>query len=476
MKSKVILRDCTTYDPQRIAQIIGEGMDELGVRPHGRTLVKPNVVIAHPLFFAHAYTRPEFLDGLLRALQARGEQITELAVGERSGITVPTRYAFHEAGYPAVLRRRGVKAYHFDEVPQVERRLTHPQALRSYIYVPKPIAECEFLVNAPKFKAHPWTKVTLSLKNYIGIQDDRHRLIDHDHLLEYKIVDLQEVVRPGFIAIDGIVAGQKTMLTPTPFPLGLIVMGVNPVAVDSVCTRIVGLDPADVHHIRMAHERGLGPIDLMDIELSGDVTLDAAIRRAEGFELTLERVDEIFNGRSNITIYAGTPPDPEPFDYCWGGCPGGFFEAVQIIRVMQPEVFHEVKRMHIVFGHYQGKIEAQPGEPVLFIGDCAQYKGPVNGQAVEIPSLYKRRERKDPRHASSVDLMLKMVGVARNLLRHRGRQVIRIPGCPVSVAENALYISMLGKTQNPYLHPSIVFRFSWDYTISQLVRSLPLRR
>jgi P4 family phage/plasmid primase-like protien len=43
------------------------------------------------------------------------------------------------------------------------------------------VARADFFVNCPKFKAHPWTTVTFSIKAYIGLQDDRHRLIDHDH-------------------------------------------------------------------------------------------------------------------------------------------------------------------------------------------------------------------------------------------------------------------------------------------------------
>ena len=48
----------------------------------------------------------------------------------------------------------------------------------------------------PKFKSHPWTTVTFSIKNYIGIQDDRHRLIDHDHRLNEKVADLQHIIQP----------------------------------------------------------------------------------------------------------------------------------------------------------------------------------------------------------------------------------------------------------------------------------------
>ena len=116
-----------------------------------------------------------------------------------------------------MLKRVGVKHYHFEEEQQVEIPLTHEDRLRDYVFTPEPVASADFFVNCPKFKAHPWTTVTFSMKNYIGIQDDRHRLIDHDHKLNEKIADLQYIIQPQFIAIDAITAGEGRMLTPTPF-------------------------------------------------------------------------------------------------------------------------------------------------------------------------------------------------------------------------------------------------------------------
>src|SRR5690606_19876716 len=147
-------------------------MAELDLRPRGRTLVKPNVVAAGELF-RHAHTRPELVEGVLGALRERESAeapMTELAVGERCGITIPTRFAFEEAGYEPMFRRTGAKRICFEEVPQVEVRLTHPERLRDYVYTPEPVARADFFVNCPKFKAHPWTTVTFSMKNYIGIQ------------------------------------------------------------------------------------------------------------------------------------------------------------------------------------------------------------------------------------------------------------------------------------------------------------------
>lgn len=471
MNARVILRDCRNYRVDRIADIIEAGMAELGVWPRGRTMVKPNTVIAHKRHYPHAFTRAEFLEGLLIALKRRGEGIDSLRVGERCGITIPTRYVFAEAGYYPVLRRQGVRPCYFDEEPAEEMPLACPPALRPFIYVPRPVLACDFWVNAPKFKAHPWTKVTFALKNWVGLQDDRHRLIDHDYMLEHKVADLQQVASPNFIAIDAITAGQKTMLTPEPYPLGLIVMGVNPVATDAVCSHIVGLDPREVTHIRLAAERGLGPIGLDQIDISGDVTLEQAQDRARHFQLTLDTIEEIFDSQSRLRAYVGPPPDPDHYDYCWGGCPGALFEAMQLVRSVQPGVYEEIRPLHVAFGDLRGRsIEAKPGERVLFMGDCACFDGQIGGRPVHISRTYVPRADHDPHHAKSGDLLAKIVNFIRLRFRHRDKQVIRVPGCPVSVAENILWITSLGRTQNPYLDGQVFVRFAYNYVRFRLSR------
>ncbi|RLC70061.1 MAG: DUF362 domain-containing protein, partial [Chloroflexi bacterium] len=116
----IIIRFCESYDVPTIRKIIREGLDELDLRPHGRTLVKPNLVVSGDMF-PHAYTRAEFIEGVLLALRDRDDgEMTELAVGERCGITVPTRQVFREAGYDDMLRRLGVRRYCFEEEQQVE--------------------------------------------------------------------------------------------------------------------------------------------------------------------------------------------------------------------------------------------------------------------------------------------------------------------------------------------------------------------
>jgi hypothetical protein len=151
------------------------------------------------------------------------------------------------------------------------------------------------------------------------------------------VADLQEIAQQRFIAIDGIVAGQERMLTPTPFPLGLIIMGNNPVAVDATCCRILGLEPSSIAHIRAAHERWVGPLAEGEISLDGDATLEQARGLARGFKVGLVRVEKYFEG-SRIRAFAGPPPEESCMDYCWGGCPGAIEEAIEILRrISTPE-------------------------------------------------------------------------------------------------------------------------------------------
>ena len=477
-RPRVIIRDCKTYDVDKIRRIIREGLEELGLEPSGRTLLKPNCVASGDMF-TNAFTRPEFLEGVILALKDRDRgKVTEMAVGERCGITIPTRLSFEGAGYYPVFERTGVKHYHFEEVPQVEIRYTHESRLRDYVFTPEPIAKADFFVNLPKFKSHPWTTITFSMKNYIGIQDDRHRLIDHDHRLDEKLADLQYIIQPQFIAIDAITAGEGRMLTPIPFPLGLIVMGNNQVAFDSVCASIIGLDPLSIPHVRLATERGFGTTDLAKIEITGDVSLEDAKARAKGFKVGLIRVEKYFEG-THVTAYAGPPPQDGSIgakqrgggnatpdtDYCWGGCPGALEEAIEILRLYDKTTDEKLPHMHVVFGKYEGKIDAKPGEKIVFIGDCAEHESYVNGKLIKVENLYKPRSTKDPYTAKHDDIFAKMVTVTAKLAAAaaKGEQVIRLTGCPVSVAEQVLALVSLGGLKNPYLAPDQIMEFNKAY-------------
>jgi uncharacterized protein (DUF362 family) len=462
--ARVFLFHCETYDASIVRALVGRAMEALDLRPRGRTLVKPNLVCAGEMF-AHAYTRPEVALGVLQALRDREDSespMTELAVGERCAITIPTRMVFKEAGYEPILEEARAKKYCFEEVPQVEIPLTHEGRLRDYVFTPEPVAKADFFVNCPKFKAHPWTTVTFSMKNYIGIQDDRHRLIDHDHALNRKVADLQYVIQPQLVVIDAIIAGEGRMLTPIPRNMNLILIGNNQVAIDAVGCRIVGVDPLDVEHIRLAHERGFGPVSLDQIRLEGDVALEDAQARARGYQVGLVRVEKYFEGTS-IQAYAGPPPQGATDSYCWGGCPGVMEEVIELLRLADDECDRKLPRIHLVFGKYEGALDVQYGEKVIFIGDCVEWGGSLGSEVVQIRSKYQGRETLDPHQAKHQDIYARMLKMAGKLRELRTRPWVRLEGCPVSIGELILLLAELGGIKNPYFDRRSAVSFNRAY-------------
>lgn len=471
-RHKVLIMRCDDYEPEKIRRIVKEGMEELGVRPSGRILLKPNVVIAHPDIFPHAFTRKEFLDGVIGAVKEKSGNIDELSVGERSGITIPTRWAFRNAGYPEVIKRHKARACYFDEVRQVPIRLKGEKRLRDHIFIPKPLAESDFLINLPKFKAHPWCRLTLSLKNFIGLQDDRHRLVDHNLFLEQKICDLQEVIQPKFIAIDAIIAGQKMMLTPTPFPMGAIVMGTNSCAIDTVGCHMVHVDPKALIHLRYASERGFGPISLDEIHVSGDFPLEELQAKTKNFEFCMEHIDSYFGKESHLTCVVGKFPEKHSPDYCWGGCPGALQEAMHIFRAYQPNVERQMKKVRYVIGKVDAPLDLEEDERVIFAGDCTSWEGTVDGKLVKIESTYRPPNQVDEKKTRSNDLLLKTLKTLWSCYKQRNSRYIRIKGCTISVGDHVHYLSAVGKIKNVNFDPKMMIPLNIAYWIMRANRLL----
>jgi len=268
------------------------------------------------------------------------------------------------------------------------------------------------------------------------------------------------------------------MLTPSPRRLNLIIMGDSQAAIDAVSCHIIGVDPKTVDHLRLASERGFGSLDLDRIAISGDVTLEEAKTRAKGFKVGLMRVEKYFEG-SKISAYAGPPPEPERTDYCWGGCPGAIEEAIEILRQFDAETDNKLPHMHIVFGAYDGPIDAKPGEPIIFIGDCARYDGKVGDKLIKIESLYQDRSGKDPHHAKHDDIYAKMASVSAKFAFAKKGEPVRLTGCPVSVAEQLLMLCSVSSVQNPIMDPKNAIKFNKAYlswrakTLADRVRGKP---
>jgi uncharacterized protein (DUF362 family) len=399
-KPIVILRRAPAYDPAAIEKIIREGLEELDLssRVKGRLTIKPNVVMAHPKVAPSAFTRPEFLEGLIRALKSHAG-VEEITVAEKCGAAIPTSRMFRRAGYYKLKRKLGFRLVPIEEgmrrTVALEKGVVHRT-----IKTGKDIVENDFLLYAPKLKTNALSQgLTAALKLNIGILCDRERMWNHNYNLDEKIVDLLEIGHPGFIATDAIeISMGGNHLTQHGRHLGLILMSDQPLAHDVVCAHIFHLDPKSIRHLALASARGYGPLELADIDVTGDISLAEIRRTTEGWDTGCVRVDDV---DCNIKVISGEP-------YCGGGCHGVFLDWLYMIKDRKPKLWKNLPRWTVVIGKYKGDVTV---DKLLLVGTCTEIQGRVKAKKI------RRIKGCPPKHKTLVLLIFLKAGILNPLFR-----------------------------------------------------------
>ena len=374
---KVIIRRCPDYDDlDRIREIVAEGMEKLGAKPHGRVLLKYNMVFAHEKNGRHPYTNPKVLEAIIDLLAERPE-VEQIILGERTGVYVPTRYHFLRSGYKYLKKKPKVKICFFDEDKLVEVPLEKGGYHKSLRFA-KTIIEADYKVYAPKLKHHVTTRLTCALKLNIGICDQKERLDGHDWHLEEKIADLYEVGHPDFVVVDAVDIGQKNEIFAEPLRLGAIMTGTSSVAIDSVGARIIGFEPDQIEHLKIARSRGWEPVSDDQIELDSELSWDEIREKTKNFDYSFGDLSKL---DTRIRFHLGHyPGGNEP---CWGGCLNMLKGALAGFESFHPGSIKKARPLAMVIGEYEGDVDGQ-GYPILLIGNCTKIKGEAKGRTRRI--------------------------------------------------------------------------------------------
>lgn len=131
----------------------------------------------------------------------------------------------------------------------------------------KDVLKADVFINVPIAKAHGATKLTLGMKNLMGCNWDRQAW--HQNTLDQCIADYVTAIRPDLTILDA----NRIMLTGGPKgpgktkDVGKVIAGVDPVAVDSYGATLFGMKPEDIKHIQLAHELGVGEMDLAKVKI-----------------------------------------------------------------------------------------------------------------------------------------------------------------------------------------------------------------
>ncbi|MBU4118338.1 MAG: DUF362 domain-containing protein, partial [Proteobacteria bacterium] len=129
--------------------------------------------------------------------------------------------------------------------------------------------EADSYINVPVAKHHGLSRLTLGLKNSMGVLGGTRGAMHHN--LGQKLADLATVVRPKLTVIDAtrilLANGPQGGNLDDVRVLDTVIASVDPVAADAYATTLFGLRPEEIESTVAAHGMGLGEMDLKKVRV-----------------------------------------------------------------------------------------------------------------------------------------------------------------------------------------------------------------
>lgn len=246
--------------PDRIVRAAVEALG--GIR---RFIAKGDVVVVKPNIGwdrtpeQAACTNPEVVGTLVKLCFEAGA--AKVKVFDRT--CNDPRRCYVQSGIEAAAKAAGAEVSHIDERKFREVKIPRGVAIQSWpIYAD--VLEADKLINVPIAKHHGLGRLTLSLKNWMGVMGENRGRI-HQRLDE-TLVDLATVIKPCLTVLDAVriltAHGPQGGNLADVKRLDTVVAGTDQVAIDAYGATLFGLTGADLGYVREGARRGLGVMDL----------------------------------------------------------------------------------------------------------------------------------------------------------------------------------------------------------------------
>jgi len=351
--SKVVVN--SLRDKEVAGRDLEQAVDQMLDRIYGgpisfyrdRLLVKPNLHQPQ-LWTTGGTTSPHLVAALVRCLRRRQAADVIVADGPHHTVEQP-RAVFTQTGMAAAVEEAGGRwACFHDEAYKPYAGAS--QWLPQVVGLPALLPACDRVINVACLKTHFNCLASLGLKNLKGcLRPQDKRALHHMPDLDRAVVAVARLVRPSVTIIDGTV-GMEGMgpAEGTPADMRVILGGRDPVAVDAVASYLMGLEPQQVRSIKLAHEAGLGQMDLAHIAIVGDELEPLRRRLKLPHEDLLERYPQ-------LQLCA---------EGACSGCLTRLFEALSAVE----QAGVRVPARTLVMGRSEGDRRA------LFLGDCTRLR------------------------------------------------------------------------------------------------------
>jgi uncharacterized protein (DUF362 family)/Pyruvate/2-oxoacid:ferredoxin oxidoreductase delta subunit len=276
----VALEKVATYDIAAVKAGLVNLLAHLGgieafVKPGERVLIKPNMLSGKPPEAA-VTTHPVVLQAVIELVQRAGGVAL---VGDSPGFGT-LRSVAKRSGMLAVVEATGAELVEFSETRAV---VSHGQFKR--FEVAAAYLDADKIINLPKLKTHEMMTLTCGVKNLFGIlvgaaKPAWHLQAGFDRdLFARVLLEIYQLRPPDLTIVDAITAMEGNGPgSGEPCQVGLLLAGINPVAVDVIAAEIAGIPKKLLFVERQAEKLGLEGSDRRRIDVVGVDVLSLNVR------------------------------------------------------------------------------------------------------------------------------------------------------------------------------------------------------
>lgn len=236
------------------------------VKSGDRVVVKPNIGWDRSPQQA-ANTHPQVVAALVKAALDAGAR--QVLVFDRpcNDARMTYRNSGIKSAVDALDDRRAICEF-IDDRKYIPVKIERGQAITEWQFYREAV-EADCYINAPIAKHHGLARLTLGLKNVMGVIGGNRGQIHQE--IGQKLADLNTVIAPKLTVIDA----TRILLDHGPAGgnladvkvLDTLIASADIVAADAYATTLFGLEPHDITATVAAYEMGLGEMDLAKVSV-----------------------------------------------------------------------------------------------------------------------------------------------------------------------------------------------------------------
>jgi uncharacterized protein (DUF362 family) len=234
------------------------------VKPGNDVIVKPNICVAYHSYEYAATTNPGVVSAIVGLCLGAGARRVRV-MDQPFGGTPEKAYAI--SGIEEAVQSAGGQMEVMSEIKYKDIPIPDGVDIKSWpIY--RDALDADVLINVPIAKHHSLARLTLGMKNLMGLIQKRP--LFHFNLGQ-RVADLTSLVRPDLTIVDGV----RILMNHGPTGGSLddvklantIIASHDIVAADAYAATLFDLTGNDIPIIRAGAEMGLGNMDLSNIKI-----------------------------------------------------------------------------------------------------------------------------------------------------------------------------------------------------------------